>query len=210
MSSTVVTPLSTVSTSPFTSTSFKIVACLLFLSAVSHASTTLVSPSKYAVNQGVAFTLNNNSASQFLFNWTDPEGTSWTNIPNPTLVLTLGQTYTFQRISSAHPFAIMNDTAANFITGTDGAFVRTTSISTTINAAILTPTTDYIARPEPGNTISFAQTIGTYWYTCTVPSHTGMAGQLSVIAIPEPSVVGLVASGLTLAALGRRFILRTK
>jgi hypothetical protein len=43
-----------------------------------------------------------------------------------------------------------------------------------------------------------------------VPSHTGMTGQLSVIAIPEPSVVGLVAMGLTLAALGRRFILRTK
>jgi hypothetical protein len=200
-----------VSTSPFTSTSFKIVACLLFLSAVSHASTTLVSPSNYAVTQGVAFTLNNNGASQFLFNWTDPEGTSWTNIPNPTLVLTLGQTYTFQRISSAHPFAIMNDTAANFITGTDGAFVRTTSDSTTINAAILTPTTDYTAQPgTPGNTISFAQTIETYWYTCTVPSHTGMTGQLSVIAIPEPSVVGLVAMGLTLAALGRRFILRTK
>ena len=105
----------------------------------------------------------------------------------------------------------MNDTAANFITGTDGAFVRTTSDSTTINAAILTPTTDYTAQPgTPGNTISFAQTIETYWYTCTVPSHTGMTVQLSVIAIPEPSVVGLVAMGLTLAALGRRFILRTK
>jgi hypothetical protein len=73
------------------------------------------------------------------------------------------------------------------------------------------PTTDYTAQPgTPGNTISFAQTIETYWYTCTVPSHTGMTGQLSVIAIPEPSVVGLVAMGLTLAALGRRFILRTK
>ena len=178
----------------------------LMLATTSHAVTTLVSPSRYSVTEGVAFTLGNSGASDFLFNWADPSGApplNFSNIADPTLVLTLGQTYTFQRISSAHPFAIMNNTAAAFMSGADGTYTRTTTSSTDINNATLTPIASFTANPAPGNTISWSPNqVGDFWYTCTVASHPGMTGKITVI--PEPSAFGLIAVGFAFAALRRR------
>lgn len=186
---------------------YGIATSFLMLTTVSHAVTTLVSPSRYSVTEGVAFTLGNNGASDFLFNWTDPSGTpprSSANIADPTLVLTLGQTYTFQRITTAHPFVIMNNTAAAFMSGTDGAYSRTTNILTDINNATLTPIANFTASPgTPGNTITWTPSqVGDFWYTCTVTSHADMAGKITVV--PEPSAVGLVAGGLAFAGFHRR------
>lgn len=179
------------------------------LATMSHAVTTLVSPSRYTVTEGVAFTLGNSGASDFLFNWTDPGagGASFSGIADPTLVLTLGQTYTFQRTTTAHPFVIMDNTAAGFISGEDGTFARTSTSTLDISGATLTPVDDFTANPAtddgPGNIISWTPTeVGDYWYTCTVTNHTGMTGKITVI--PEPSTIALLAGGFAFAALRRR------
>lgn len=184
-----------------------IASSFFMLATMSHAVTTLVSTSRYTVTEGVAFTLGNSGASDFLFNWTDPGagGASFSGIADPTLVLTLGQTYTFQRTTTAHPFVIMDNTAADSISGEDGTFVRTTTLD--ISGATLTPVEDFTANPatvdDPGNTISWTPTeVGDYWYTCTVTSHTGMTGKITVI--PEPSTIALLAGGFAFAALRRR------
>lgn len=192
-------------------------ASLLLLATVSHASTVLLGPSLYRITEGVAFTLGNNASNDFTFNWTDPGegGASWSNVVDPTLVLTLGQTYSFQRISAAHPFIIMSNAAAAFIDtqNGNGNFFRTSQDATLINSTILSPAVDYTANPgpsgAPGNVISWTPgTEGDFWYTCQVASHTLMAGGINVV--PEPSGVGLVAVGLTFVALGRHFVLRAK
>ena len=178
------------------------------LATTSHAVTTLVSWSRYSVPEGVAFTLGNNGALDFLFNWVYPSGASPLSFSNiaadPTLILTLGQTYTFQRISSSHPFAIMNNTAAAFMSGTDGTYSRTTTSSADINNATLTPIADFTASPAPTmDLITWTPgQVGDFWYTCTVTSHPGMAGKITVI--PEPSAFVLIAGGFAFAALRRR------
>ena len=184
-----------------------IASSFLMLTTMSHAVTTLVSPSRYSVTEGVAFTLGNNGASDFLFTWTDPSGApplSSSNIADPTLILSLGQTYIFQRITTAHPFAIMNNTAAAFINGADGTYSRTTTNSTDINNATLTPIADFTASPAPTtDLITWTPgQVGDFWYTCTVTSHPGMAGKITVI--PEPSAFGLIAGGFAFAAFRRR------
>lgn len=168
-----------------------IASSFLMLATMSHAETTLVSPSRYSVTEGVAFTLGNTGVSDFLFNWTDPTGASpasFSNIADPTLVLTLGQTYTFQRITGSHPFAIMNNSAAAFISGSDGSYLRTSQSSTDINNATLTPIADFTANPGPTtDLITWTPSqVGDYWYTCSVTSHPSMTGK--IIVIPESTV----------------------
>lgn len=165
-----------------------ILSCSLILATPSHAQTTLVSPNVYSVDSGVAFTLGNSGATSFLFNWTDPTGApppSFSNIADPTLILRIGQTYTFQRITAAHPFAIMNNSAAAFMTGTDGSYSRTTADINVINNATLTPIADFTANPGPTTDfISWTPSqVGNFWYTCTVTSHPGMSGKFIVTSV---------------------------
>jgi hypothetical protein len=186
---------------------YGIASSFLMLATMAHAVTTLVSTSRYSVTEGVAFTLGNNGASDFLFSWTDPTGAppaSFSSIADPTLVLTLGQTYTFQRTTSSHPFVIMNNTAAAFMSGTDGAYNRTTSSSTDINNATLTPIANFTADPAPTtDLISWTPSqIGDFWYTCSVTGHPDMAGKITVV--PEPSAFALIAGGFAFAAFRRR------
>jgi hypothetical protein len=170
-----------------------------------HAVTLNTAPSLYSVSEGVSFTIGNNGASDFLFNWTDPSGNppaSFSNIADPTLVLTLGQTYTFQRTSSAHPFAIMDNSAAAFMSGTDGNYTRTTSDSSVISAA-----TFLTASPgTPGAAMTWnPNQLGDFWYTCTVTGHPGMAGKFSVV--PEPSTYALFGLGFLCVVYSSRRVL---
>ena len=184
------------------------IACsILLLATMSHAATTLVSPSKYAVTEGVAFGLDNFNSENFLFSWTDPTGLpalSFSRISDPTLVLTLGQTYTFQRTSGFHPFAIMGKAAADFIMGSDGGYRRTSFDSATIDAAILTDKANFTADPGPTeDRITWTPAlIGDFWYTCTVAGHPSMTGKITVV--PEPSGFALIAGGLIVGVLQRR------
>lgn len=182
--------------------------CLLMLSSLSQATTTLVSTSKYSVTEGVAFSIGSSGVSNFLFSWTDPTGLpplTSTGVVDPTLVLTIGQSYTFTRTSSSHPFAIMSNSAASFIFGTDGVYQRSSFAQSDIDTAILSPAVNFIANPaiSTNNLITWVpDQVGDFWYTCTVPSHPGMTGKITVV--PEPSALCIGAVGVAFATLRRR------
>jgi hypothetical protein len=177
---------------------------------ITHTSALTVSESAnvYSVNEGVSFDIANSGASNFLFSWNDPSpsANSFSELADPTLVLTIGETYTFQRTSSLHPFIIMDNNASAFIAGTDGSYLRTTSDSALISAATLTPVANFTADPSPTTDfISWTpDALGDFWYTCSVSGHTGMTGLISVV--PEPSSFALIASAtaFALACLRRR------
>lgn len=180
---------------------------LLISATYSFAVSTTISPNIVKVDEGVDFTLGNDASSDFIFTWTDPGASSpsFSNVSDPTLVLTIGETYTFQRSSSLHPFVIMDNTAATFISGSDGSYSRTTTSGTDIDNATLKPIADFTADPAPTtdliNWTPSAQ--GDFWFTCRVTSHTGMSGKISVV--PEPASTGLIFGGVALIALvGRR------
>lgn len=184
---------------------------LLFMHSIVWSVTILQSASVYSVSEGVAFDIGNNGASDFTFSWADSSGSfgTTTSISDPTLVLTAGQTYTFQRTSGAHPFIITDDTLP--VNGTDGSYSRATFSSTVMNNAILGgPSDTSTFRADPGPTtdlISWTPTsalIGDdFYYTCYVTGHTGMTGRISVV--PEPATVSLWISGAALLfALYRR------
>ena len=178
--------------------------CIPYASAL----TVSESANVYSVNEGVSFDIGNSGASDFLFSWSDPNpsANSFSALADPTLVLTIGETYTFQRTSSSHPFIIMGSSASAFISGTDGSYSRTTSDSALISAATLTPIANFTADPSPTTDfISWTpDALGDFWYTCSVTGHTGMTGLISVV--PEPSSFALIASAsaFALACLRRR------
>ena len=150
---------------------------LLLVASPALAVTAEIAPNVYQVTEGVAFELENVGASDFLFNWTDSNGT-FTDVVDPTLVLTIGQTYTFQRLTPAHPFVITDDTLP--VSGTDGFFNRSTFDGAVIDAATLTPIADFTADPGPTtDLISWTPNmIADYFYTCRVTSHPGMTGAI--------------------------------
>jgi len=178
--------------------------CIPYASAL----TVSESANVYSVNEGVSFDIANSGASNFLFSWSDPDPStnSFSALADPTLVLTIGETYTFQRTSGSHPFIIMDNSASAFISGTDGSYSRTTSDSVLITAATLAPVANFTADPSPTTDfISWTpDALGDFWYTCSVTSHTGMTGLISVV--PEPSSFALIASAsaFALACLRRR------
>ena len=178
--------------------------CIPYASAL----TVSESANVYSVNEGVSFDIGNSGASDFLFSWSDPNpsANSFSALADPTLVLTIGETYTFQRTSGSHPFIIMGSSASAFISGTDGSYSRTTSDSALIIAATLTPIANFTADPSPTtDLISWTpDALGDFWYTCSVSGHTGMTGLISVV--PEPSNFALIASAsaFALAYLRRR------
>ena len=184
-------------------------ALLLLLAHGSlHAITTSLSSSVYSVTEGVAFNIGNSGTSHFTFSWTDSNG-SFGSFSDPTLVLTAGQTYTFQRTSSAHPLIITDDTLP--VSGTDGSYSRSTfDISVMNNSLLGGPTDTETFKADPGPTtdlISWTPTtadIGKdFYYTCYVTGHQSMTGRISVV--PEPGAVSLWVSGVALVyALFRR------
>lgn len=137
--------------------------------------------SVFEVRGDADFTIRNAGATSYLFSWTDASGT-YTDVEDPTLILEVGGSYTFQRASGAHPFRITTDALP--VTGTDGAFRRTTSDPAVIDGASLTPIADFTADPAPtSDLIAWSPTaseVGDYFYTCTVTSHTGMTGAIQV------------------------------
>ncbi len=156
--------------------------------SVALADTTMVAPSVYEIDAGVDFSIGNSGASSFLLNWSDGSGT-FTDEPDPTLILHVGQTYTFMRTTGSHPFVITDDTLP--VTGTDGSYARATTDGAVIDAATLTPIADFTADPAPTtDQITWTLTsgdVGDYFYTCRVTFHTSMAGAIHVV---EPSLPG--------------------
>jgi hypothetical protein len=171
-------------------------AAVAMFAGTSAAETTQIAPNIYKVDAGVAFSMDNNGISGFSFSWTDSSGT-FTNIEDPTLILSSGETYTFMRTTGAHPFVICDDTLP--IIGTDGAFSRTTTDGAVIDAATLTPIADFTADPAPTtDLISWSLTdsdIATYYYTCRVTGHLDMAGKIDVVSADEPCLPDVNGDG---------------
>ena len=140
------------------------------------------------IDEGVDFELGNIGAQSYTFNWSDPDnGPSFSNVVDPTLVLTAGETHTFVRVTGSHPFIIMDDSFTPFITGTDGTFSRTTTNRADLDAATLEPIADFTTDPAPsGDVITWTPEPGDYWYTCRVTGHRGMTGRIQVVAAPCP------------------------
>lgn len=157
-----------------------VLACAVVGTASSQ--TTEINPDRFRVESGVAFELLTFGASHYLFEWTDSSGT-FSNLDDPTLEIVVGETYTFQRFDGSHPFAICDDTLP--VSGTDGAYNRTTFNSSVINAATLQPIADFTADPGPTtDLITWTPTsddVGVYYYTCTITGHPGMTGRIEVI-----------------------------
>lgn len=175
-----------------------IVLALALAAGAASADTTQLDDHIYAIDEGVAITLGNVGADDFLFNWSDDSG-DFTDIVDPTLVLTAGQTYTFQRVTPAHPFVITDDTMS--VDGMDGFYFRLTTDGAVIDDATLKPIDDFTADPGPTDdlitwTPSLAD-VGDYWYTCRVVGHVGMTGRIQVVPAPgAATLLGLATVGL--------------
>jgi len=156
---------------------------LALLAATTLADTTITAPHVYAIDEGVDFAIANSGASSFLFTWTDDSGT-FTDVEDPTLILSSGQTYTFMRTTGSHPFSITDDTLP--VTGTDGSYARTTTDINVMNASTLQPMDDFIADPAPTtDMITWTLTpadVADYYYSCRITFHTGMVGRMQVVA----------------------------
>lgn len=181
---------------------FILVFSFCLLAKVSPAETTLVRPNVYNVPDSVAFSIGANGASDFVFDWPNPNSSSGvhtTGIYDPTLILSIGSTYTFERNSSGHPFAILDTVSSSYFSGTDGNFYRNVPDMSALTIL-------FTASPAPGNIVSWTPTIaGDYFYTCTVGSHQSMAGLLTVVAtVPEPATLTFTAIILMFVLLYRR------
>ena len=178
-----------------------LLASIALIPSITQAATT-VSGAIYTIDESVDFSVSNNGAQNFFLSWTDPGGAgaaSFANVSDPTLVLTVGQTYTFERTTVSHPFAIT--TTEMSVVGSDGAFSRTSFASDAVAPFVLSPSADFTAEPSnnaAGEPISWTPTaadVGDYWYTCTITNHRNMTGKISVVPEPSTSALGLLAVG---------------
>jgi len=161
-----------------------IIACTILAlgASVAMADTTQTGPSVYEVDQGVTFDLGNFASSDYLFEWIGKSG-FFTGIVDPTIVLTIGETYTFLNQTSVHPFIITDESLP--VQGTDGDHFRTTSDLAVMNAATLQPIADFTSDPGGSDPISWtpeAGDVGTYYYTCRITGHLNMTGKIVVVS----------------------------
>jgi hypothetical protein len=138
-------------------------------------------PNVYEVRGGVDFSISNAGSRDYLFNWTD-EGGNFVATRDPTLVLYVGEKYTFRRTSARHPLRITNEALP--VIGRDGSFRRTTFDGSLLDAVTLLPVESFTADPAPtSDAIEWTPTkdeVGRYYYTCLVMSHGAMTGAIEV------------------------------
>jgi hypothetical protein len=175
----------------------KAIALISLAAGIACADTTQIEPSVYEIDAGVSFSLVNLGASSWLWSWSDSSGT-FSNIQDPTLILTAGETYIFDNTTFIHPFGIANDTLP--VGGSDGSYFRTTTDSSVINAAILEPMADFVANPAPQvDDIVWSpinDDAGTYFYTCMITVHTGMVGKIVIVQGPAACPADLTGDGV--------------
>ena len=170
---------------------------LALLVGTACADTTQTGPSVFEIDAAVDFSLMNSGASSWLMSWSDTSGT-FTDVIDPTLVLTAGETYTFDVNVSFHIFVITDTTLP--VSGSDGNFSRDTFDGAVIDASTLQPIADFTADPEPAiDAISWSPNdddAGEYWYTCRIAGHAGMTGKLIIVPAPVVCPADLTGDGM--------------
>ena len=160
-------------------------------------------------NPGDTFDIYFDGADSFLLRTSPSENYE----PDPTLMLTAGETYTFTHSGPMHPFAFLDDSApiAATSSGVAGSeYVRTVNDTSFLGnvleggSMIVYPTGSSMI-----STLDWTPEAGNYYYTCAVQWHTNMAGRIIVQAasasVPEPTALAMAGFALIgLLALKRR------
>ncbi len=160
-------------------------------------------------NPGDTFQISFDSTISFLLRTDEADDFA----PDPTLMLTAGETYTFTHSGAMHPFALLDDSAPIDATGSgvDGSeFVRTVTDSSFFGSVldggsmVVWP----VGSSQGSRTLDWTPEAGSYFYTCGVAGHANMAGQIIVQAVsssvPEPSAIVCGLLGITLLLCCRR------
>lgn len=166
------------------------IALLAITAGLSNADTTQTGPHSYTVDEGVTFSFTAQTTDAFLISWTDSSGT-FTQIADPTLTLSSGQTYVFRMMTIDHTLCITDDTLA--VSGDDGSYVREEN---PIWPTVLQPNSDFIAHLDMS--ISWAVTgddTGDYYYTSPVIVFTDMTGKI-IIEAPASCPADLNGDGV--------------
>jgi plastocyanin len=185
-----------------------LIAFLLSAASATHAVTIVGTNNVYQVDQGVTFKIDNIGSSHFTFTWRDPGSTtdSGSAISDPTFRLSVGQTYTFERVSSSHNFVLLKP-SFTYMTGSEqsGYYRNTTSDAFITDHTLGTASYGGSAYTWTPTALDVSRD---FFYTCQVAGHQGMAGKITVI--PEPSTLGLAAAALLGLALVKQRSRRTK
>jgi hypothetical protein len=185
-----------------------LIAFLLSAASATHAVTTRMGTNNvYQVDESVYFKIGDSYTEHFTFTWEDPGSTgNFPGILDPTLYLSAGQTYRFQRVTSGHNFVLLHPTFTYMIGDEQQGYYRNTTSDAFITNHTL-GTASY-----GGGAYTWTPTAldvnRDFWYTCQVAGHQGMAGKITVI--PEPSTLGLAAAALLGLALVKQRSRRTK
>ena len=169
---------------------------LATLSTATLADTTQTGPNSYTIDEGVTFTILSQAANSFLLSWSDDSGT-FTDIADPTITLSSGQTYIFDNNTFSHPFRMTTDALP--VTGTDGSYVRDTFDIAVIDGASMQPVAEFTADPEPAvDVITWTpgdNDAGEYYYTCLVLAHANMIGKI-IVEAPASCPADLTGDGM--------------
>ncbi|PCI10015.1 hypothetical protein COB72_04530 [bacterium] len=176
---------------------YKAIAILALASGLAAADTTQTGPSIYEVDAGVTFDIGNFGSQSFLFTWIDKSG-FFEFVIDPTLILTAGETYSFNADTGFHPF-IIADGELLPVQGTDGSYFRTTTSGTVLDDATLVPIADFTSDPDGTDPIVWDITeaeVGDYWYTCRIAGHLDMTGRIQVVSGAAACPADLTGDGM--------------
>jgi plastocyanin len=130
--------------------------------------------SSFRVPTGASISVSNAGASDYLLDVSSYGGTA--SEADPTLILTVGETYQFTRVTSGHNFALVNGSLP-IAENLNGSLYRTVTDSSLDNYDI----TEGISGNGSANVTWTPVASGVYYYTCDVTSHQQMVGKLIVV-----------------------------
>ena len=131
----------------------------------------------FRLSSGDSIQVANSGASHYLLDMSSYGGSSVE--PDPTLVLTAGETYSFLRTSSGHSIALVDGsipTGENF----DGTLYRAVFDSSLDTYDVV----EHIVGNSTSSVMWTPQEAGTFYYTCDVAGHAQMFGKIIVLSTP--------------------------
>ena len=131
----------------------------------------------FRLSTGTTINVANSGASHYLLDLSSHGGSSAE--PDPTLVLTAGETYSFLRTSSGHSIALVDGSIPTGENG-DGTLYRAIFDSSLDTYDV----TENIVGNSTSSVMWTPQEAGTYYYTCDVTGHAQMFGKLIVLSTP--------------------------